>query len=78
VADELRDEVFAQQADGTAVNRLGGVAMTVTDAARNTAEEVPGHNPATVVRDAPDLDRRRVTDGLDHLYVVEEEVHGYG
>ena len=77
VVDELGNEVLAQEADGTAVHRFGGVDVPVADAAGHAAEEVPGHDPPTVVRDPADLDRGGVADGLDHLYVVEEEVHGH-
>ena len=77
LVDQLGNEVLAQEADGAAVHRLGGVDVPVADAAGHATEEVPGNDPAAVVRDPPDLDRGGVTDGLDHLYVVEEEVHGH-
>ena len=69
--------MLAEEPDGAAVHRLRGVDVAVADAAGNAAEEVPGHDPAAVVRNAADLDRGGVADGLDHLYVVEEEVHGH-
>ena len=77
LVDELGDEVLAQQPDGTAVHRLGGVDVAVADPAGNAAEEVPGHDPPAVVRDPADLHGGGVADGLDHLNVVEEEVHGH-
>ena len=77
LVDQLGDEVLAQEADGATIDRLGGVGVPVADAAGDAAEEVTGDDPAAVVRDAADLDRRGVADGLDHLYVVEEEVHGH-
>ena len=75
--DELGNEVLAEEADGAPVHRLGGMGVAVTDAAGHAAEEVTGDDPTAVVRDAADLDRGGVADGLDHLYVVEEEVHGH-
>ena len=77
LVDQLGNEVLAQEADGATVHRLGGVRVPIADAPGNATEEVTGNDPATVVRDPADLDRRGVADGLDHLYVVEEEVHGH-
>ena len=75
--DQLRNEVLTQETDGAPVHRLGGMGVPIADVAGDAAEEVAGDDPATVVRDAAHLDRRRVADGLNHLYVVEEEVHGH-
>jgi hypothetical protein len=49
--------------------------VPIAHAAGDAAEEVTRDDPATVVRNPTDLDRGGVADGLDHLYVVEEEVH---
>jgi len=57
------------------IDRFAGVSVPIADPPGDATEEVTGNDPATVVRDPADLDRRRVTDGLNHLYVVEEEVH---
>ena len=76
--EQVWDEVLTQQADRPALHGLGGVDVPVAHVAGNTAEEVPRHDPAAVVGDAADVDGRGVTDRLDHLYVVEEEVHRHG
>ena len=78
VVEQVGDEVLAQEADGTALDCLGGVGVTVAHVAGDTAEEVPRHHPTAVVGDASDRDRGGVADRLDHLDVVEEEVHGHG
>ena len=74
---ELGNEVLAEKADGTAVHGLRGVHVPVADASGHAEEEVARDDPAAVVRDTADLDRGGVADGLDHLNVVEEEVHGH-
>ena len=76
--EQLGDEVLAQQADGAALHRLGGVDVPVAHMRGHAAEQVPGHDSPAVVGDASDLDGGRVPDRLDHLDVVEEEVHGHG
>ncbi len=78
LVEQLGDEVLAQQPDGTAFHRLARVGVPVADQAGHAAEEIAGHDPAAVVRDAADLHRREVADRLEHVYVVEEEVHGHG
>ena len=77
LVQQLRDEVLAQQPDGAALDRLGRVGVAVADETGHAAEEVPGHDPPAVVRDATDLHRGEIADGLDDLDVVEEEVHGH-
>jgi hypothetical protein len=52
--------------------------VPVADVTGDATEEISGHHPATVVRDPADIDRREVADGLEDLYVVEEEVHRHG
>ena len=77
LVEQLGDEVLAQQPDGTALYRLTRVGVPVTDLAGHAAKQIPGHHSSAVVRDAADFHRREVTDRLDDLYVVEEEVHGH-
>ena len=76
--EQVRNEVLAQEADGTALDCLCRVGVTVAHVAGDTAEEVTRHHATAVVGDASDRDRGGVADRLDHLDVVEEEVHGHG
>ncbi len=78
VLQQVGDEVLAQEPDRAPVDRLGGVHVAVADVARHAAKEVSGYDPPAVVGDATHLDGGGVADRLDHLYVVEEKVHGDG
>ncbi len=75
---QLGDEVLAQHADRTALDRLACVNVPVAHEARHTAKEVTRYDSATVVGDAPDLDGGGIAHRFQHLDVVEEEVHRHG
>ena len=76
--DQLGDEVLANEADRAALHRLCGMGVPVADEAGDATEQVPRHHPPAVVGDAADEDGGGVAHRLDHLDVVEEEVHGHG
>ena len=78
VVEQLGNEVLAQEADRAALDRLAGIGVPVARQPGHATEEVAGNDPAAVVRDASHLHRGRVPDRLDHLDVVEEDVHGDG
>jgi hypothetical protein len=76
---QLRDEVLTEHADSASLDGLPGVAVPVTHDPRNATEEVARNHPSAVVGDATHLDGGRVpTHGLEHVDVVEEEVHRHG
>ncbi len=77
LVQQLRNEVLTQQSDGAALDCLGRVGVAVADEAGHAAEEVPGHDPPAVVRDATDFHRGEIADGFEDVDVVEEEVHGH-
>ena len=70
--------MFAEQSDGSPVHRVGGKRVAVGDKTGHAAEEVTGHDPATVVRNAADVDCGRVPRCLNDFDVVEEKVHLHG
>jgi hypothetical protein len=75
VAEQVRNEVLAEDPNRTPFHCLGRMLVPVADVTRDTAEEISRYHSATVVRDAADIDSREVADGLEDRYVVEEEIH---
>ncbi len=75
---QFGDEVLTEQPDGSPVDRVGRKRMPVGDKTGHAAEEVTGHDPTTVVRNAADVDCGRVSRCLNDFDVVEEKVHLHG
>ena len=70
-----RQQVLADERDGPPGHRLGGVVVAVAVAAGQATEERAGRHPAAVVLDGRDGDGGRVTRDLEHVDLVEQQVH---